>query len=152
MIKHWLHAARADDAKRGVIWPSLTPDQQAEGGLAWSVFPNMAILQGVTFALCYRVRPYGDDPDKCIFEAYALERYPPGQEPKTEWVYAEATAEKWGSVLAQDFSNMQWVHKGMKSRGFRGPLPNPHQERKVTNFHRNLASYMGRGAPWLLKK
>ena len=34
----------------------------------------------------------------------------------------------------------------MKSRGFRGTLPNPHQEQKVTNFHRNLADLHGHGA------
>ncbi|MGB8365089.1 MAG: SRPBCC family protein [Rhizomicrobium sp.] len=151
VIKHWLASARADDAARGVIWPTITPQQMSDAGLAWHLFPNLSILQGVTFALCYRSRPYGDDPNKCIFEAYAIERFPPGEEPKTEWVYAEPTAEKWGPVLAQDFSNMKWVQKGMKSRGFRGPLPNPHQERKVTNFHRNLARYMGTGAPRLLK-
>ena len=146
VIKHWLASARADDAARGVTWPTISPEQMSEAGLAWSVFPNMSILQGVTFALCYRARPYGDDPNKCIFESFAIERYPQGQEPKTEWVYAEPTAEKWGSVLAQDFSNMAAVQKGMRSRGFRGTLPNPHQERKVTNFHRNLAKYMGTGA------
>ena len=42
---------------------------------------------------------------------------------------------------------MSEVQKGMKSRGFRGTLPNPHQERKITNFHRNLTNYMGTGAP-----
>ena len=147
VIKHWLAAARADDAARGVIWPQITPEQMSVAGLAWSIFPNMAILQGVTFALCYRARPYGDDPHKCIFESYAIERYPEGGEPKTAWVYAEPTAEKWGLVLSQDFSNMSAVQKGMRSRGFRGTLPNPHQERKVTNFHRNLARYMGTGAP-----
>jgi nitrite reductase/ring-hydroxylating ferredoxin subunit len=151
VIKHWLDRARADDAARGVVWPVITPDQMAEAGLAWSVFPNMGILQGMTFALCYRVQPYGGDPDKCIFESYAIERFPEGQEPKTEWVYAEPTGEKWGLVLAQDFSNMAAVQKGMHSRGFRGTLPNPHQERKVTNFHRNLGRYMGTGAPRLLK-
>jgi phenylpropionate dioxygenase-like ring-hydroxylating dioxygenase large terminal subunit len=152
VVKHWLARAKADDAARGVIWPTIAPENLAEAGLAWHIFPNMSVLQGMTFALCYRSRPYGDDPSQCIFESYAIERYPEGQEPKTEWVYAEPTAEKWGSVLAQDFSNMSWVQKGMKSRGFRGPLPNPHQERKVTNFHRNLADYMGRGTPRLLKK
>jgi phenylpropionate dioxygenase-like ring-hydroxylating dioxygenase large terminal subunit len=151
VVRHWLAQARADDAKRGVVWPTMTPEQQSEAGLAWHIFPNASVLQGVTFALCYRARPYGDDPNQCIFESYAIERYPEGQEPKTEWVYAEPTAEKWGSVLAQDFANMKWVQKGMKSRGFRGPLPNPHQERKITNFHRNLAKYMGTGAPRLLK-
>jgi nitrite reductase/ring-hydroxylating ferredoxin subunit len=147
VIAHWLAAARQDDAKRGVEWPTIAPEQMAEAGLAWHIFPNMAILQGITFALCYRTRPYGDDPSKCIFESYAIERFPNGQEPRTEWVYADPTAEKWGLVLSQDYSNMAAVQKGMKSRGFRGTLPNPHQEQKITNFHRNLAEYMGRGAP-----
>jgi len=147
VIAHWLASAKADDAARGVIWPEIPADVMAEAGLAWSMFPNQTILQGITFALCYRVRPYGDDPNKCIFESYALERFPEGEEPKPDWVYAEPTAEKWGSVLAQDFANMEWVQKGMKSRGFRGALPNPHQEQKITNFHRHLARFMGRGAP-----
>ena len=151
VIEYWLNSARADDAARGVIWPTISPENMAEAGLAWHVFPNMTILQGITFALCYRSRPYGDDVDKCIFESYAIERYPEGKEPKTEWVYADPTAEKWGMVLSQDFSNMAAVQKGMKSRGFRGTLPNPHPERKVTNFHRNLARYMGRAAPKRIK-
>ncbi|MCZ6874643.1 MAG: aromatic ring-hydroxylating dioxygenase subunit alpha, partial [bacterium] len=151
VIKHWLESASADDAARGVIWPTITPEQMSEAGLAWHIFPNMAVLQGITFALCYRSRPYGDDPNKCIFESYAIERFPEGEEPETEWIYAEPTEEKWGLVLSQDFSNMAAVQKGMRSRGFRGPLPNPHQEQKITNFHRNLARYMGTGAPRLLK-
>jgi phenylpropionate dioxygenase-like ring-hydroxylating dioxygenase large terminal subunit len=150
VIKHWLASAKADDAARGVDWPEITPEQMAEAGLAWSLFPNQTILQGVTFALCYRVRPYGDDPDQCIFESYALERFPEGEEPKTAWVQAEPTAEKWGMVLAQDFDNMEWVQKGMKSRGFRGTLPNPHQEQKITNFHRHLARFMGKDSIRLL--
>lgn len=151
VIKHWLAAAKADDAARGVIWPAITPEQMSQAGLAWSIFPNMAILQGVTFALCYRARPHGGDPHKCIFESFAIERYPQGEEPRTEWVYAEPTAEKWGLVLSQDFSNMAAVQKGMRSRGFRGTLPNPHQERKITNFHRNLATYMGMAAPKVIR-
>ncbi|MCK9563777.1 MAG: hypothetical protein M0R02_13785, partial [Bacteroidales bacterium] len=59
--------------------------------------------------------------------------------------------ENWRMVIAQDFSNMEQVQQGLKSRGFHGNLPNPHQERKVSNFHRNLAKYMGSGAPRLLK-
>ncbi len=145
VIAHMMASAKADDAERGIIWPEIPPEVMAEAGLAWTLFPNQTILQGVTFALCYRTRPYGDDPNKCIFESYALERYPEGEEPTTEWVQAEPTAEKWGAVLAQDFSNMEWVQRGMKSRGFRGTLPNPHQERKITNFHRVLSQYMGRG-------
>jgi phenylpropionate dioxygenase-like ring-hydroxylating dioxygenase large terminal subunit len=152
VIAHWMTQARKDDAARGVAWPEVPPEIMAEAGLAWGLFPNQNILHGVTFALCYRVRPYGDDPDKCVFESYALERFPDGEVPETEWTYADPIGELWGAVLAQDFSNMQFVQKGMKSSGFRGPLPNPHQEQKVINLHRNLANFMaGRGAPTRLE-
>jgi phenylpropionate dioxygenase-like ring-hydroxylating dioxygenase large terminal subunit len=146
--RHWMESARRADAERGFVWPVLDREKVADAGLAWHVFPNMTILQGNVFALCYRTRPYGDDPNKCIYEAFALERFPEGQAPQTEWVYANPEDEsEWRQVLSQDFSNMRGVQRGMKSRGFRGPLPNPNQERKVTNFHRNLAKYMGTGAP-----
>lgn len=148
VIAHWMASAKADDAARGVTWPEIPKEIMAESGLAWGLFPNQNILHGVTFALCYRVRPYGDDPNKCVFESYALERFAEGEAPETEWTYADPIGELWGSVLAQDFSNMSFVQKGMKSSGFRGPLPNPHQEQKVINLHRNLGNFMGgRGAP-----
>jgi phenylpropionate dioxygenase-like ring-hydroxylating dioxygenase large terminal subunit len=144
---HWFESARKADAARGVIWPEIDPEILAQSGVAWHIFPNLSVSQGVTFALCYRARPYGADPDKCIFEAFVLERFPEGQEPKTEWVYADPDDPKWLSVLPQDFSNMAAVQKGMKCRGFRGALPNPHQEQSISNMHRNLARYMGTGAP-----
>ena len=149
---HLMSRAREIDAERGVEWPVIDPAYFGVVGHDWHLFPNTVMLPGRTFALCYRARPNGSDPNSCIFEVYVLERFPEGQEPKTEWVYAEPTGEKWGLVLAQDFSNMAAVQKGMHSRGFRGTLPNPHQERKVTNFHRNLGRYMGAGAPRLLDK
>jgi hypothetical protein len=144
---HWLESARRDDAARGVVWPTISDKQMAEAGLALNIFPNMNILPGPTFALYYRVRPYRTEPNKCIYEAIALERYAPGQEPKVELKYAEPTEENWRMVIAQDFSNMIEVQRGLYSRGFRGNLPNPHQEQKVSNLHRNLARYMGMGAP-----
>jgi phenylpropionate dioxygenase-like ring-hydroxylating dioxygenase large terminal subunit len=144
---HWLESCKADYAAMGVEWPEISDDQMAKAGLAWHLFPNMGILQGPTFALYYRTRPFGTDPDKCIYEAVAIERYPEGEAPATEWVFADATEENWRKVIAQDFSNMELVQEGLKSRGFRGNLPNPHQEQKVTNLHRNLARYMGSGAP-----
>jgi phenylpropionate dioxygenase-like ring-hydroxylating dioxygenase large terminal subunit len=50
-----------------------------------------SVAHGYTFALCFRVRPQGYNPDRCIFEAFVLERFPERQEPNTEWVYAEPT-------------------------------------------------------------
>jgi nitrite reductase/ring-hydroxylating ferredoxin subunit len=140
--------ARAIDAERGVTWPELDPSLLPETGHDWHIFPNSVILQGITYALCYRARPNGTDPDSCIFEVYVIERYGEGQEPRTEWVNVpDPMDERWPEVLQQDFANMPFVQRGMKSRGFRGARPNPRQEVTVYNFHKTLSEYMGTGAP-----
>ena len=54
---------------------------------------------------------------------------------------------KWPPVLRQDIANMGEVQRGMRSKGFRGNLPNPLQEVMITNFHTNLARFMAAGAP-----
>src|SRR3984885_1252078 len=151
VLKHWLESARRDDAARGVIWPTVAPEQVGKSGTAWQIFPNFQIGHAVNNMLCYSARPYGYNPDKCIFEAAVYEIFPKGQEPKTEWVYSEATEEAWCYVLSQDFSNMAAVQQGMKSLGFSGTKPNPYMERHVVSLHRNLAKYMGTGAPRDLK-
>jgi nitrite reductase/ring-hydroxylating ferredoxin subunit len=147
VLSHWLTSARSDDAARGVVWPVIDPEHLAKSGTAWQIFPNFQIGQGLTTALCYSARPNGYDPNSCIFEAACYELYPEGQEPQTEWVYLEADDPDWRTVFPQDFSNMAAVQQGMKSLGFTGTKPNPYMERSTVNLHRNLAEYMGTGAP-----
>lgn len=147
VLKHWLDSARRDDAARGVVWPTVDPAHVGKSGTAWQIFPNFQIGHAVNNSLCYSARPYGNDPNKCIFEAAVYELYPKGQEPQTEWEYIAEDDPRWGSVLPQDFSNMAAVQQGMKNVGFRGTLPNPYRERSISNFHRNLAKFMGTGAP-----
>jgi phenylpropionate dioxygenase-like ring-hydroxylating dioxygenase large terminal subunit len=147
VLKHWLETARADDAARGVIWPTVDPEHTGKSGTAWQIFPNFQIGHAVNNALCYGARPYGFNPNKCIFEVSVYQLYPTGEEPKTKWEYEDADDPRWGSVLPQDFANMAAVQEGMKSEGFRGTLPNPYRERSIANLHRNLAKYMGTGAP-----
>jgi phenylpropionate dioxygenase-like ring-hydroxylating dioxygenase large terminal subunit len=145
---HWRASAQRDDAARGVVWPDIDHEAEARAGLAWNIFPNIGLQHGPTFCLCYRVRPSPDgNPDRCIFEASHIERFPEGEAPQTEWVYVDAKTEldKWPPVLRQDFANMADVQRGMKSKGFRSAILNPVQERKVINFHENLARFMGRG-------
>lgn len=143
-----MEMAAMADAERGIIWPNIDPEHFAESGIDWHVFPNTIILHGVTFILGYRARPNGVDPDSCIFEVYVLERFPEGQEPKPENVYQpDISEDKWRLVLTQDFNNMSEVQAGVKSWSFPGMRPNPKQEQSVINFHRNLADYMGTGAP-----
>lgn len=54
-------------------------------------------------ALCYRSRPDGDDPDKCIFDIWSLVRYAPGREPTLERkVYHDMDGNSAGAILDQD--------------------------------------------------
>jgi phenylpropionate dioxygenase-like ring-hydroxylating dioxygenase large terminal subunit len=150
VMMHMMVQAIQDDAARGVIWPQVDPAHVASAGHDWHIFPNTVLLHGLTTSLCYRARPDGHDPDSCIFEAYVIELFPEGQEPKTEWVH-EPDLSRWPVLFTQDFENMPMVQKGMHSRGFGGPRPSPVQELGVIHFHRLLAKYMGVGAPKPLK-
>jgi phenylpropionate dioxygenase-like ring-hydroxylating dioxygenase large terminal subunit len=152
VMKHWITSARADDAKRGVEWPTIDPQHNAKAGTAWQIFPNFRIGHAPNNMLCYNGRPYGNDPDKCIFEVSVFELYPKGQEPKAQWEYTDPEdLATWGSVLPQDFGNMEAVQQGMKSLGFAGPRPNPKQEGCVTLLHESLARYMDTNGPTPLK-
>jgi phenylpropionate dioxygenase-like ring-hydroxylating dioxygenase large terminal subunit len=143
--RHWIASARSDDEARGVVWPVVDPAHTAQAGTAWQIFPNFQIGHAVNNMLCYAARPYGNDPNKCIFEAAVYELYPDGEAPATEWDYTE-TAD-WPPVLQQDFTNMAAVQQGMKSVGFRGTQPNPYMERAVASLHWNLARFLGEGGP-----
>ncbi len=151
VLKHWLSSARRDDEARGVVWPVVDPEHVGKSGTAWQIFPNFQIGHAVNNMLCYSARPYGNDPDKCIFEGAVYELYPEGEEPNPDWEFCPPTAEAWCYVLSQDFSNMAAVQQGMKSLGFPGARPNPYMERSTANLHRNLAKYMGTGAPRKIK-
>lgn len=142
---YWIKTAKAEDAARGVIWPTVDPQHTATAGTSWQVFPNFQIGHAVNNMLCYQARPYGLDPDKCIFEAAVYELYPEGEAPQTEWEYTEPG--DWPPVLQQDFNNMAAVQQGMKNVGFRGAQPNPYMERSVASLHYNLSRFMGTGAP-----
>jgi nitrite reductase/ring-hydroxylating ferredoxin subunit len=146
--RHLMTRAREIDAARGVEWPVIDPAYFGVVGHDWHLFPNTVFLPALTTALSYRARPNGDDPNSCIFEVYVIERFPEGEEPKTEWVYEpDPTEEKWRLILSQDFQNMPKVQQGMKSRGFPGPRPSPEQELAIIHFHKMLAKYMGTGEP-----
>ncbi len=142
---YWIKTAREEDAARGVVWPTVDPLHTAKTGTAWQVFPNFQIGHAVNNMLCYQARPYGDDPNKCIFEAAVYELYPEGKAPETEWEYTERS--DWPPVLQQDFDNMGQVQRGMKSSGFAGAQPNPYMERSVASLHYNLSQYIGTGSP-----
>ena len=99
----------------GVNIADMDVGRAAQAGTAWQIFPNFQIGHAVNNMLCYMARPFGNDPDKCIFEAAVYELYPKGQEPQTEWEHTPPDDPRWRSVLPQDFSNMAAVQQGMKN-------------------------------------
>ncbi|WP_317932771.1 aromatic ring-hydroxylating dioxygenase subunit alpha [Halioxenophilus sp. WMMB6] len=151
VLKYWHESAKKIDAERGVFWPEVDSAHVAKSGTAWQIFPNAQIGHSVNNALCYTARPFGYDPNKCYFEVSALELFPEGEEPKAQWQRGEPTAEDFGPVIYQDFSNMAAVQAGMRNGGYRGNIPNPKAEGAVISLHRNLAKYMGTGAPEPIK-
>ena len=143
--KYWLETARAIDAARGVVWPTVDSEHVGKSGTSWQIFPNQQIGHAVNNMLCYQARPFGTNPDRCFFEVAVYELYPEGDAPETKWTYAEP--DDFPHVLKQDFSNMAAVQQGMKNVGYRGNIPNPKAEGAVISLHRNLARYMGTGEP-----
>jgi len=133
-----------DLAARGIESPVLTPEQLADVGSDWHVFPNHIMISSPNACLAYRARPNGDDPDSAIWDVMSLLRYPEGQEPdvEREWCNDLADEEAWPKVLRQDFENMVGVQQGMKSRAFKGARTNPKQEVPISHFHRTLREFM----------
>jgi len=129
----------------GAGWPEgLTPEYMAESGFDWHVFPNTVFLHpAVEAVLWYRMRPFGDDPEKCYFDTWSLERYPLGEEPKVEHEFYEDWRNgNYPLIYTQDFENMPKVQKGLRSRGFKGARTSPVQERAIANFHRRLRTFL----------
>jgi phenylpropionate dioxygenase-like ring-hydroxylating dioxygenase large terminal subunit len=110
----------------------------------WQIFPNSSILPSPEGAFWYRSRPNGDDPNSTIFDIWSLGRYAPGKEPKiTQEIYTTLESFKGKNpILEQDFSNMLAVHKGTRSRGWKGARPNPVQESNIYNIHRVLHNFI----------
>ena len=129
--------------KSGAQWPERMQGHDLMI-TEWQVFPNCSILPAAEGAFWYRARPNGDDPNSCIFDVFSLGRYAPGKEPKVSQQIFHNLEDFKGHnpILEQDFSNMIAVHKGMRSRWWKGARPSPVQESNVYNLHRVLHQYI----------
>jgi len=138
---------REEIEKTGAEWPEkLTLEEVFKAGTGWHIFPNTIMLPTVNGVLWYRMRPYGNNPDQCIFDIWCLERVPKGApyrkiEPRV-WQGFDAFRGN-NPFLEQDFGNMVAVNEGMKSRGWEGARTNPVQELAISHFHAALRQYVG---------
>ncbi len=130
----------------GVDYPELTEAQLKAGMYDWHMFPNTVFLVDFGTAITYRTRPYGKDPDKCIFDVQGL-WLPSAEgietaEPERYDSWRDASL---GAILDQDFSNMPEVTVGLHSPGFDGHHLNRAQEMTIWNYHRAIDEFLFAG-------
>lgn len=78
-----------------------------------------------------------------IVDLWGLAHFAPGKEPPLKREYFERWEESTAPwMLKQDYSNVEEVHAGMRSRGLSKVQVNPVQESIVTNYHRTLRHYL----------
>lgn len=117
------------------------------------IFPNLIGPQSLRAWILFRARPYGNDPDRCIFEMYHLRRFPEGQGPKeiVRETFSPAMTgddavdiERYGIITWQDLTNVPLVQKGLHSKALPGCRPGMFQEGVIRNFHRAIDTYLAR--------
>ncbi|MGW1029471.1 aromatic ring-hydroxylating oxygenase subunit alpha [Streptomyces sp. NPDC002577] len=105
------------------------------------MFPNYLMLPMYGNCLSYRIRPYGDDPERCLFDVWSLTTYPVGQEPERAellGVFDKEDTEHWGLIPRQDFSNIERQQRGLHSLGFEESRLSSHYEMSISNMHEEL--------------
>jgi phenylpropionate dioxygenase-like ring-hydroxylating dioxygenase large terminal subunit len=118
----------------------------------YNVFPNFTLWPAMISPLCYRFRPFGNDPNKAIFEVWFLYPRPQyGEAPKVASERRLAEGDKWASVaelggygpiIDQDMPNLSRIQKGLRATTKPGVTLANYQEVRIRHFHRTLEEYI----------
>ena len=119
------------------------------------VFPNFMPWAGYGTPIVYRLRPFGDDPDRSVLEVYLLYVAPPDappvRPPATRWI---AAGEPWtsapelgglGAIFDQDERNFARIQRGLKAGGKAGVTLAQYQESRIRHLHDTIDRYLGEG-------
>jgi choline monooxygenase len=123
----------------------------------YNVFPNVTLLYLVEGFTVLRMRP-GATPDDCWMDVMSYKRVSdPGAraaQPRPIVMTVPADQAPLGLVFSQDIANLQRVQRGLHQPAFTH-LTLSHEERRITNLHRNLERYLAiepteitGGQPW----
>lgn len=131
---------------------SSASDTEILDAIEYFVFPNMAPWAGVGGPLTYRFRPYGNDPDRCIFDIMMLVALPAGmpkpKAPPVHWLGPDEdydAAPELGALCAvynQDLANLSHIQRGLKAMTKPGVTLGNYQEIRIRQFHRDLDMYL----------
>ncbi|WP_067814667.1 aromatic ring-hydroxylating oxygenase subunit alpha [Nocardia inohanensis] len=132
---------------------SGTSDSEILDAIEYFVFPNFVPWAGVGAPLTYRFRPYGNDPDRCVFDIMMLYPLPAGvPKPKAGPIHWLGPDEDFSAapelnglapVFNQDLSNLPKVQRGLKALTKPGVTLADYQEVRIRQFHRDLDAQLG---------
>lgn len=140
-------------------WDRLTDGQLSDGWIT-GLFPNVQMGMHAEGVFIMRFVPHPTDPERFFYDNILLYRHVdlPNYNVPTWMAMPEGVdltgemrpdIERWpagvepaiGPVLLQDFDLVPHVQRGLKSRGFKGPLWGE-QEQRVRHFHREVDRYV----------
>jgi phenylpropionate dioxygenase-like ring-hydroxylating dioxygenase large terminal subunit len=160
-VREAIQKSKRERAKRvGLAHYDKFTDGQLTDSWATGLFPNVQMGMHPEGVFIMRFLPHATDPERFTYETIIMYRHVPdpnytvpawmglpkgidttgATRPNTIHVPL-GTKPDLGEVLDQDADLLPVQQKGIKSRGFRGPLWSE-QEQRVRHFHRELDRYL----------
>jgi hypothetical protein len=131
-------------AARGFDVSGLSPELMTSADDVFC-FPNVVGPIYPGSAILFRVRPYGDDPNRSIKDTWVLEWRAPdatdGRRAKSRF-FDDWHDRDWGQITEQDYENLGNVQRGMRTAGWTGARLNPRQEGNILHMHRVIDRYL----------
>lgn len=133
---------------------SKTPDSMLIDQVQYNIFPNFTIWPALASPLCYRFRPFGNDPDRCIFEIWFLHPRPDDGSPREvakehrldpdEAWSSRPELSVYGPIVDQDVPNLRRLQRGLKATRKPGVTLGNYQEVRIRRFHKVLEEYLAK--------
>ena len=124
-------------------------------GIEYSVFPNFSPWCGLGIPFAYTFRPFGNDPDRSVWDIWVLWPKAPGAEarpaPPIREVadgesYASVPELAWvGQLFDQDMENLGRIQAGLKTLP-KGVTMSAYQESRIRHHHHRLEGYLNEPA------
>ncbi len=121
--------------------------------IEYFLFPNAFFFPGLQIPLCYRFRPDGPDPDRCVYEVLFLRPRPATSAAPAPAVPFDLDVDdsyttvpgmpaSLGAVLDQDTANLAAQTRGFKASKKRGQTLGNYQEVRARHLHRMVHRYV----------
>ncbi|MFJ4828650.1 SRPBCC family protein [Streptomyces sp. NPDC088747] len=109
------------------------------------IFPNLTFLPAYGNSIIYRTRPYEDDPEKCVFEVWAVQ-IPTADagDPERPELEGPVPVEEWPQIFKEDYRNIIAQQRGIHTEGFDEMVMSEPYEAMIINSHAVIDTYLRR--------